>query len=386
MGMADLVPGISGGTIAFIMGFYEKLLESLKTINFETLKLFISGRWKEFFERVAWKFLFTLVLGIATAIFSLSGLINGVLGHEAYRVYLYACFFGLILASFVFCLSQLKQWTWQIGLCIVLGVGGAYCLTDATMQSSMEGEFAVYLPLENLPQDASIKNYNQSTKLLSHLSKEDVNTLLKKKWIQSKDPVFNSQGEIYAKAFDMLQSDKASFLNAWMILCGSLAVCALLLPGLSGSYILNLLGVYPLVIAALADLTGGIGRFTLDYEAISILSNLLIGIILGAICFSRLVSALLKNFPDLSLAFLSGFMLGAIRSVWPFWTYAYALLPTKIEKGPQLILQELIWPSSFSPPFLGACLCAIGGFGIVYLLEFSFNKKQNGGTIHAPGL
>jgi putative membrane protein len=386
MGMADLVPGISGGTIAFIMGFYEKLLESLKTINIATLKLFISGRWKEFFEAVAWKFLLTLVLGIATAIFSLSGLIHGMLGHEDYRVYLYACFFGLILASFVFCLAQLRQWTWQIGLCLLLGAGGAYFLTDATMQDQIEGEFSVYLPLENLPLYTGLKNYDINTKLLNHLSQGDVNSLLLKRWIRSEDPVFNRNGEIHAKAFDMLQAGNTSFFNAWLILCGSLAVCALLLPGLSGSYILNLLGVYPLVIAALADLTGGFGKFTLNQEALSILLNLLIGIILGAICFARLVSALLKNFPDLSIAFLSGFMIGAIRSVWPFWTYAYALIPTKIEKGPQLILQELIWPSFLSPSFFGACLCAVGGFGMVYLLEFSFNKKQSEEKVHGQGL
>lgn len=386
MGTADLVPGISGGTIAFIMGFYGKLLESLKTINFTTLKLFVTGKWKEFFARTAWKFLLTLVLGIATAIFSLSGLIHGLLSHEVYRVYLYACFFGLILASFVFCLGQLKQWTWQIGLCLVLGAGGAYFLTDATMQVKIEGEYAVYLPLEQLPRNADMKNYDFSTKLLKHLSQSDVSALLLKKWIHPEDPVFNGKGEIHGMALDMLQASHPSFFNVWLILCGSLAVCALLLPGLSGSYILNLLGVYPLVIGALADLTGGLGKFTVHQEALFILLNLLAGIILGAICFARLVSALLKNFPDLSIALLSGFMLGAIRSVWPFWTYAYALIPAKIEKGPQLILQELVWPSLLSPSFFGACLCAAGGFGMVYLIEYLSNKKQSEEIVHAQGL
>ena len=386
MGMADLVPGISGGTVAFILGFYEKLLESLKTINFATLNLFILGRWKAFFEAVAWKFLLTLILGIATAIFSLSGLIHGLLSHETYRVYLYAFFWGLILASFVFCLGQLKQWTRQTLLCLFLGIGSAYLLNHASMQAGTEGEYSVYLPLEHISFNSPVKNYDSNLKLLSGLSKSDVNALLLKKWVHPDDPVFNRDGEIHAAAQNMLQGGNASFFKPWLILCGLLAVCALLLPGLSGSYILNLLGVYPLVIAALADLTGGLGKFTLDQEALFILLNLLIGIVLGGICFSGLVSALLKKFPDPSIALLSGFMIGAIRSVWPFWTYAYALIPGKIEKGPQLIVEGMVWPVFLSPSFLGACLCAAGGFGLVYLIEYLSNNKPNEEIVHAQGL
>jgi putative membrane protein len=129
MGAADLVPGISGGTIAFIMGFYQPLLESIKTLNVSAFKLLISFKFRAFSEQVAWKFLLQLLLGIGVAFCTLASLFHFILGHEVYRVYFYALFMGLITASFVFCLRQISRWTLTSLLALLIGIVSAYCLT-----------------------------------------------------------------------------------------------------------------------------------------------------------------------------------------------------------------------------------------------------------------
>ncbi len=368
MGTADLVPGISGGTIAFIMGFYQALLESLKTINLETLKLLVTFQWRSFFQQVAWKFLVTLVGGIACAILSFSSFLHMVLSDEVYRVYLYAGFLGLILASFTFCLRQISQWSLKVGAGLLVGIVTAYFLTGATLAPQVDGFYAVQIDLNYSTSDLS--NYSAEEKLLKELSGSTLGVLLAKKAIQPSTPVYDEKGALVGIASQFATLHRVSFLDLWLIACGAIAVCALLLPGVSGSYLLTLLGVYPIVIAALADFVAGIGQFTIDLEALSVLFSLLIGIVVGAIGFARFVSALLRHYPDLSLAVLSGFMIGALRSVWPFWSYTHALVPLKLDKGPQLILLHPIWPSFDSSLFWLACLCCTIGYGTVFLVEY----------------
>lgn len=271
MGTADLVPGISGGTIAFILGIYQPLLESLKSFNAP--------------RKTEWRFLATLVSGILTAILSFAHLLHSALSHDVYRVYLYAGFFGLILASFIFCVRQVNTWNWKIALGLFLGAASAYFLTEKTG---------------------------------SH-----------------------SQAVI----------DLSPGFCLWLMVCGALAVCALLLPGISGSYILTLLGVYPTVIQALVN-------FTRSLEALAILASLGIGILVGAAIFAKAVSWLLKEYPNMSLAVLSGFMIGAIRSLWPF------------EIGETLD----------SPLLAKAAFCAIAGFAVVFLLEAKSKQRIRAGN------
>lgn len=369
MGAADLVPGISGGTIAFIMGFYHPLLDSLKTINSTSLQLLVKGQWRSFFQVVAWKFLVTLLAGIVIAFISLSSFFHYLLGHEIYRVYLYSGFLGLILASFVFCLRQLKAWKIHHLLGLILGAVSAYFLTNASSSFPSEDLYAIKIELTT-----SASNYDATERLLTHLSHATLGAMLAKGLITSDTSIYSLQGGLIGKAADIVP-EAGYRIDFWLMLCGALAVCALLLPGISGSYVLTLLGVYPLIISSLVDLIEGAKQFTFDQEAFFVLLNVGIGILVGLVSFARMVSWLLKTYPDSTIAILSGFLIGALRSVWPFWTYEYALLPLKLHKGPQLLVIDPVWPTFFSPVFLLSLVCAAIGFGLVFTVEHFVHKQ-----------
>lgn len=254
MGAADLVPGISGGTIAFILGFYPSLIKALKSFNLEAFKLLFTGQWRAFLQKTEWRFLATLISGIVTAFAVLSGSIHFVLEHETYRSYLYAAFLGLILASFFLCIRQVKKWCPKMVLGLAVGALSAFLLTTAV-------------------------------------------------------PEVN--GEIPD--------------SGWIMFSGALAICAMLLPGISGSYVLSLMGVYPLFIGSLANLFGHLKFGIIDWDAAAILLYLGVGIVVGVLLFSRFLSWLLRTHPDLSLAVLCGFMIGGLRTVWPDWNSVEAV-------------------------------------------------------------
>lgn len=367
MGAADLVPGISGGTIAFIMGFYNPLLDSLKTINSSSLRLLLTGRFHAFSQAVAWKFLLTLFAGIVLAFVSLSSFFHFLLGHEVYRIYLYSAFLGLILASFVFCLRQLKAWKAYHLVGLIFGAVIAYLLTNASSPFPTDDLYAVKIDLNTT--EVTLNNYDAAQQLLTNLSHATLGAMLAKGLISSDTSIYSLQGGLIGKAADFVPQTGYRF-DIWLMFCGALAVCALLLPGISGSYVLTLLGVYPLIITSLVDLIEGAKQLSFDQDAFFILLNVGIGILVGLFSFARVVSWLLKQYPDSTIAILSGFLIGALRSVWPFWTYEYALLPLKLQKGPQLLVIDPIWPSLLSPIFLWSVLCAAGGFALVFSVEY----------------
>lgn len=251
MGAADLVPGISGGTIAFIMGFYYPLLESLKTINSQTGQLLLKGQLKPFFQQIAWKFLLPLGAGIASSFVLLSGFIHFILSHEIYRTYLYAFFTGLVVASTLFCFRQIREWRFSYVAMLLVGAVIAFLFTG--------------------PQVATVGMYTS-----------------------------------------------IAFVDPWLILCGAMAISAMLLPGISGSYLLTLLGIYPAAIGALAHFISSLKAGHFDVVAFSLLLSLFIGIVGGLFSFARVVSWLLRGYPNATLSLLTGFMIGGIRSVWPF--------------------------------------------------------------------
>lgn len=367
MGSADLVPGISGGTIAFILGFYQPMLDSIKTFNWTAIRLLLTGNWRAFGQQVEWKFLLTLLSGIGFAFVCLANLFHSILSHELYRIYLYAAFLGLIIASCVFCMRQVQCWNYKTisGLC--LGAVVAFFLTESTLSSAMDGGFAV--PFEIKTEAHSLRNYDSERHLLLGLSPQSLGAMLDQGLLPATAPVYDSKGNLVGFVKDLGDPLKVSFVNAWLIVCGSLAVCALLLPGISGSYILTLLGVYPMVIEALVDFLKDLSVFSFNQEAFGILGSLGLGILFGAVAFARGVSWLLKTYPNFTLAVLSGFMIGAIRSVWPFWTYDYVVMPFKLYKGPQLVTLDPMLPSFASPLLWQAALCALAGFVLVFGLE-----------------
>lgn len=273
IGTADLVPGISGGTMAFILGIYEELIHSISSLKPSSL-----------FSRTSfWQFLFPLLLGISSAFILMAHWVQSVLQHDDYKLYLYAGFLGLILASIYFCSRQIKKWDITYGVTLSIGVCLGYILTS---------NFSIH--------------YDQNA--------------------------------------------------LWLILCGTVAIAAMLLPGISGSYMLTILGVYPLAIGSLVDFTSGLKSFTWESHAFSILAYLGIGIFIGAIFFSKGIKWLLNSYRESTIALLTGFMLGAIRSVWPFTT-------------PMLHSQ----PHSF---FWIACGCTALGFALVFLIEMLAKTKK----------
>lgn len=376
MGAADLIPGISGGTIAFIMGFYFPLLESLKSFNYSTLKLLLSGRWSSFFQITGWKFLVTLVSGMFCSFFLFANFIHYILIHEVYRVYLYSAFLGLILASFYFCIRQIKHWSTKEVLGIVLGAIIAFFLTGSSFSNAhSQGPYAVKMALE-YDNNRLLTNYLPESQLLINLSEQTLDGMLAKGVIELNTPLYNNKGDPLGLISDYVIPTKFSFLNSWLIFCGAVAICALLLPGISGSYLFTLLGVYPLIIGSLADWIAHIKHGTFDWDSFEVLLNVAIGIVIGVALFARFLSWLLKTHPGLSLAVLSGFMLGALRSVWPFWSYVYALEPLKLEKGPQLEVINPIWPSNSMEELLLGALFALAGFTLVLFIEMFAERKS----------
>lgn len=315
MGSADLIPGISGGTVAFIMGFYEPLIESLKTINVNSFKLLLTLQFKRFSQAFAWRFLVPLGCGIATAFILLAGLFHQILSDPTYRVYLYAVFFGLVVASFLFCAKQIKVWNGKQVAVLVIGALIAHLLTSTSVTP------------------------------------------------ESSQTIYAAMGW---------------GIDLWLVICGAIAITAMLLPGISGSYLLTLLGAYAIVIGALVDFIQAAQQLQFDQEAFFILLSLAIGIVVGLVLFVRGISWLLKHQHDLMIASLVGFMIGSLRSVWPFWSYQYVMNPLKPSKGPQLQPLDILWPDWHSPLVWKAVAWATVGFALVFAIELLVSEKKLG--------
>lgn len=274
MGAADVVPGVSGGTIAFITGIYDELINSIKSINAASLKMFFTGKWGEFWKMINGKFLLFLLAGIGISVFSLAKIITWLL--VAYPVLVWSFFFGLVLASTWFVGKDVKERNWKTGLGFLLGAALAFYITVAT-------------PAET----------------------------------------------------------PSHFL--FIFLCGAIAICAMILPGISGSFILVLLGKYFFIMEAVK---------TLDLKVIAIFG---IGACVGITSFSRLLSCALSHMRNITLAVLSGFMLGSLNKVWPW---------KETIEG----VEQNIAPNAFV--WQAVCL-ALLGFVMVYGIEKISSKSEN---------
>jgi hypothetical protein BACCOPRO_00402 len=280
MGAADVVPGVSGGTIAFIAGIYDELINSIKSINMHSLKLLFTGKIAAFWKAVNGNFLFALLLGIAISVFSLAKLITYLLLNEP--VLVWSFFFGLVLASTWFVTKDIKGWNWKTVAGFVGGAVIAYYITVAT-------------PAET------------STNLM------------------------------------------------FIFLCGAIAICAMILPGISGSFILVLLGKYFYVMEAVK---------TLDLVVLGVFA---FGAALGITSFSRVLSYALKNFRNITLSVLSGFMLGSLNKVWP-WKEVEKL----VSDGHEVMIEHNIAPNT---EVAEAIVLMLIGFILVYVLEKISAKK-----------
>jgi putative membrane protein len=379
MGAADLVPGISGGTIAFILGFYHDLLSSIKTFDRKAFGLLLRFQIKEFGQTVAWEFLLTLGSGVLLAFILFSTGISYVLNHETYRVLLYSSFLGLICASAFFFVRQIQRWTFISCIALFIGVAGAYFLTgnSTNFLSSKEG-LDIFFPsnqLKYMDFSKPIRNYDLVEQRLLDVPLTTVSAMLAKKLITTDTPVYNPRNRSYGVLSDYFHTSVQSIFQWHLILCGAVAICAMLLPGISGSYVLVILGVYTVVIGALSDFIAEGKQGIWDQNAFMILMNLMVGIALGALSFARIASWFLKRYPDFSIALLTGFMMGALRFIWPFWSYEYFIDPLKPSKGLTFILREPLLPDVFSPLFFVAVFFAAFAFIFIFLLE-SWSAKM----------
>ena len=283
MGAADVVPGVSGGTIAFISGIYEELLTSISNVNFGLLKTLKKEGFKAAWKQLNGAFLVSLFLGIFMSIVSLAKTIKYLLENEP--VLLWSFFFGLVVASIIFIGKQVENWNYKFLFLAMFGVAFGYIITIASSTTLTE-----------------------------------INYL-------------------------------------FLVFAGAIASCAMILPGISGSYILLLMGVYPIVMTAITN------------RDFTIISAIGIGVILGLLLFSRLLKWLFKKYKNQMLVVLTGLMLGSLNKVWPWKTTISTYLNSHGETKP--LLEQSISPFSFNgdPQLIMSIVLAIIGFLLIIGME-----------------
>lgn len=290
MGAADVVPGVSGGTIAFISGIYEELLNSISSFNFSLLKVFRKEGFKQVWKIVNGPFLLALFIGISVSVLSLAKLIATLL--ENHPIVIWSFFFGLVLASIIYIGKQITRWTIGSVLCLIFG-----------------GILAFYI------------------------------TTLNPMVSENSSPWF-------------------------LFLAGMIAICAMILPGISGSFILVLLGAYKPVLNALN---------TRDFFNIIIF---MFGAVLGLLTFSRILKWLFFTYKNYTLATLTGFIIGSLNKIWP-WQEIISWRTNS--KGVEVPFNTTsVSPFSFEgdSQLMMAILLAIIGFGLILLLEKLAVKKD----------
>ena len=255
MGGADIIPGVSGGTVALILGIYERLVTAISRFDIELLQHLKGRRWRDAAEHIDLRFLVTLAGGILTGVAALSKLIHHLLEHH--HQHTLAAFFGLIVVSSLIVGRMVApKNTWQMTFAIVLGAVAAWFAFWMVGQPSMRHPPAG---------------------------------------------------------------------NGYLFLCGMIAICAMILPGISGAFILILLGKYADVLAVVKDLVS----LNFTVENITTLVVFASGCVVGLICFSKVLRWLLSHFHAATMAVLCGFMIGSLRKMWPFQTDLDPSLPLK---------------------------------------------------------
>ena len=286
MGAADVVPGVSGGTIAFITGIYARLLNAIKSINLDALTLLKREGLKATWQYIDGTFLVTLFAGLLTSAASLAKLITYLLEHH--KLLVWSFFFGLIIASFIYVAKQVKSWDAKTIISCFFGALFAFAVTSLS-------------PAEANPQ-----------------------------W--------------------------------WFyFLAGAIAICAMILPGISGSFILLLLGMYGHVLTAVTE------------KQFSLIALFLVGCVVGLMVFSRFLSWLLSRFEQLTFALLAGFLLGSLNLLWPWKEVLSTYTNSKgIEKP---LMQQNIMPTEFAAltgqdPMTLVCISlAVTGLALILAIE-----------------
>src|SRR5690554_336650 len=291
MGAADVIPGVSGGTIAFITGIYEELITSISNINLAALKKWKSDGFSAFWKHINGNFFVALVLGIGISVLSLARIVTYFLVE--YPVLLWAFFFGLIVASAQLIMRTVEKWDIKTVLGLIAG-----------------------------------------TAIAAYISTVHVTA---------------SGGESW-----------------YIVLSGAIAICAMILPGISGAFILVLLGSYAMIIEGLKNM---------DFTIIGLFA---VGCLVGLLSFSRLLKYLFENFKNLVLAILSGFLIGSLLKIWP-WKNAMGDAPIVVHSdGREDWMMGNVMPGNFvgEPQVLYVVLLALFGYLLVYIMDKFGNKSK----------
>ncbi|MFJ1262259.1 DUF368 domain-containing protein [Capnocytophaga canis] len=294
MGAADVVPGVSGGTIAFISGIYEELISSINNINLGAFKVLKNHGVVNFWKHINGNFFFSLLVGIGISILSLAKGVKWLLENQPIAVWSF--FFGLMLASILFLAKDIKKWNLGTVLSMLFFGILAYLITIVP-------------------------------------------------------PLGSNDGLIY------------------VFFSGALAICAMILPGISGAFILVLLGSYHIVLGALNDW---------NFKIIGVFG---IGAIIGILSFSKVLKWLFANYRNTTIAGLTGVIIGSLNKIWP-WK---EILQTRIDShGNEVpVWEKSILPSTYESisgdsQFLTAVVLALAGFFILYGLErWAVNLKKS---------
>ena len=286
MGGADVIPGVSGGTIAFITGIYSELLHSIKSIDHQAMRLLFTFRLADFWKKINGSFLLAVVAGVLTSLLSLAKLMVHLL--ENYPIRVWSFFFGLILISSPLILRTIRRWNIATVICLLIGVVIAYLITILAPTQSPEGLWFVFI-------------------------------------------------------------------------AGAIAICAMILPGISGAFILLLIGKYEFIMRALIDV---------NLPVIVVFAS---GCIVGIISFSWVLTWILDNYHDITIALLAGFMLGSLNKVWPWKEVIIYRMDSEGNQVP--VFDKSILPGEYltntgnDPMVFQAILFAALGVIIVLVIE-----------------
>ncbi len=289
MGAADAVPGVSGGTIAFISGIYEELIATISNVNLQLFKTLKTDGISAFWKAANGNFVLALFSGILVSFVSFMRLAKYLL--EYHPILIWSFFFGLIIASIYFVGKQITKWNLSVIIALVLGAGIAFFIST-------------------LPSMA----HNNS--------------------------------------------------NYFLFFAGAIAICAMILPGISGSFILIILGAYKTLSNALHDL---------DLKKIIVFA---LGALIGLLSFSHVLKWLFKNYHNITLALLTGFIFGSLNKVWPWKETLSWYTNSKGVATP--LIQESISPLAYNgdSKLLFASILMLLGFLTIFSLEKIGNKKQ----------
>ena len=313
MGAANVIPGVSGGTIALITNIYEELIESLKSFDLSAIKLILKGHFKTLNKQLNLDFLLPIILGIVLSILSLAKLFDYLLVE--YPEHTWAYFFGLVLASVYYVGIKIKYWDWKI---IVILITGALVALTVSFVSPSPSENTSYF---------------------------------------------------------------------YIFICGLIGICGMILPGLSGSYILMLMGNYHLLMVksinsfsefAQALISGNLSAFfsSSEFDLLIYFLIFLIGSVIGLVAFSNIISLIINKYHDETLALLTGFVFGSLSIIWPWKKVIYSSEIIDRHGEPLLLGYDRYFPNVWGVNELFVVIVMlIGVFSIVFV-EYLAKQEQ----------